>query len=180
MRFSRRLQTAAPYAVVLAAGGFLYYSADHLAFAQTPGRIGPDAWPKLILILMMATAVWGLIAAVLRRPTNISAEAEIEQIETLVRPPEVFPHLVWIGVFLTLGYVFALPVLGYFIASVIYVGAIMFVGHYRRMLYVSMFSLVVPLIFMFLFMRVVYVSLPLGIGSFKDVTLMIMSLIGVR
>ena len=55
----RRLQAALPYVVVLAAGLFLYFRADNFEFEQVSGRIGPGAWPKLILVLMLATAALG-------------------------------------------------------------------------------------------------------------------------
>ena len=62
----RRLQAALPYLVVLAVGVFLYFQADNFEFEQASGRIGPGAWPKIILVMMLATAFWGVVSSALR------------------------------------------------------------------------------------------------------------------
>ena len=54
-----RCRATLPYLVVLAVGAYLYYTAENFEFEQSSGRIGPGAWPKLILILMLASALVG-------------------------------------------------------------------------------------------------------------------------
>ena len=48
-----------PYMVVLAAGAFLYYAAENFEFEEPAGRIGPGAWPKLILVLDVGVGAVG-------------------------------------------------------------------------------------------------------------------------
>ena len=52
---------AAPYAVVLAGAVSLYAIASGFEFTPVPGRIGPDLWPKMILILLGAVCVFELV-----------------------------------------------------------------------------------------------------------------------
>lgn len=181
MRVQKRLQSALPYVVVLAAGAFLSYSADHFEFTRTPGRIGPDAWPKLVLGVMMVIALWGVVSSFLGagQPAQ-PLEADVDDAEALVHPPEIYPHLVWIGIAATLGYLIVLPIVGFFIATVFYVGVIIYLGHYRNLPYVFVISLGLPLLLMILFMRIVYVALPLGVAPFDAVSLAIISMIGVH
>ena len=97
----RRLQAALPYVVVLAAGLYLYFLANGFEFDQAGARIGPGAWPKLILGLMVITALWGLVSSFLA--TGKAPEhTEHEEDEALVRPPEIYPFRVWIAVGATL------------------------------------------------------------------------------
>ena len=60
-----RCRATLPYLVVLAAGVFLYYAAENFEFEEASGRIGPGAWPKLILLLMLASALWGAVSSAL-------------------------------------------------------------------------------------------------------------------
>ncbi len=177
----RRLQAALPYVVVLAAGLFLYFRADNFEFEQVSGRIGPGAWPKLILLLMLATAAWGIVASAFKGGTSGPAhEAEAEADEDMVRPPEIYPHRVWLAIGATLLYLLALPLIGFFIATVIYSFGLMYLGHFRRPLATTLLSVAIALAFMFVFMRVVYVALPLGIHPFDDVSYALMAMMGVR
>lgn len=181
MRLLHRLQPAIPYLVVLAAAAFLYNAADHFEYSRTPGRIGPDLWPKLILGLMTIVALWGIISkAISGQPAEQPPKTAAEEAEALVHPPEIYPYLVWLGIAATLGYALLLPILGFFISSILYVGIVIILGQYRNLPYVLGISIVLPLFFMVLFMRIVYVALPIGAPPFDKVSLAIMSMIGVR
>jgi putative tricarboxylic transport membrane protein len=176
-----RLQAALPYGVVLAAGLFLYVEADRFEFEHVSGRIGPDAWPKLILALMLVSALWGLISNFLSAGKAAPQEHdEHEEDEALVRPPEIYPFRVWIAVAATLGYLAILPIIGFFLATCVFSFVLMYLGEYRRPLPVTLLSVAIAFSFMFLFMRVVYVALPLGIAPFDSVSYALMTAMGVH
>jgi putative tricarboxylic transport membrane protein len=60
--FSRRKAARiAPYVVVLGIAAVLYRSASGIDFFAPGGRIGPDFWPKMVLILMIATCVYEIV-----------------------------------------------------------------------------------------------------------------------
>ena len=126
-----RCRATLPYLVVLAIGAFLYYAAENFEFEQSSGRIGPGAWPKLILILMLASALWGAVSSALQVGKADELDADADQMEALVRPPEIYPWLVWLAVAATLGYLLILPVLGFFLGTIIYAFVLMYLGHYR-------------------------------------------------
>jgi putative tricarboxylic transport membrane protein len=176
----RRLQAAAPYLVVFAAGLFLYYEADSFQFEQVSGRIGPGAWPKLILLLMLVTAVWGIVSSARAVGKPVTEHAKADEVDDLVRPPEIYPYMVWIAVVATVGYLLLLPIFGFFLATIVYCFFMMYLGHYRRPLVVVLLSLTISCVFLFLFMRVVYVALPLGIPPFNEVSYTLMAIMGVR
>ncbi len=177
----RRLQATLPYVVVLAAGIFLFYEADHFEFEQVSGRIGPGAWPQLILVLMLATALWGIVSSAIKTGKPAPEHgAAVEEAEDLVRPPEIYPHRVWIAVAATLGYLLVLPLLGFFLATLVYSFGLMYLGHFRRPLPVIVLSVAIAFCFMFVFMRVVYVALPLGAAPFNQVSYALMAAMGVH
>jgi putative tricarboxylic transport membrane protein len=175
-----RCRATLPYLVVLAAGLFLYHVAANFEFEQSSGRIGPGAWPKLILILLLASALWGAVSSALQAGKADEADAQAEEMEALVRPPEVYPWLVWLAVAATIGFLFILPVLGFFLATIIYAFVLMYLGHYRQFVRVTLLSVAIAFAFMFVFMRVVYVALPVGIAPFDRLSYALMAAMGVH
>jgi putative tricarboxylic transport membrane protein len=177
----RRLQAALPYIVVFAVGVFLYYEADKFQFEQVSGRIGPGAWPKLVLLMMLVTALWGVVSSAIKAGKPAADhDAKADAAEDMVHPPEIYPFRVWIAVAATLAYLLALPILGFFLATVIYSFGLMYIGHFRRPLPITVLSVAIGLGFMFVFMRVVYVALPLGIAPFDEVSFALMTAMGVH
>lgn len=176
-----RLRATLPYVVVLAAGVYLYHIADNFEFEETSGRIGPDAWPKIILFLMIATALWGIVSSAVGVGATAPVEIiEAEQDEALINPPEIHPWLVWLTIAATLAYLILLPIIGFFIATVIFIVVLMYLGQYRRPVRAAMLSVAIAFAFMFVFMRVVYIALPLGIAPFNNVSYALMTAMGVH
>jgi putative tricarboxylic transport membrane protein len=175
-----RCRATLPYLVVLAAGAYLYYTAENFEFEQSSGRIGPGAWPKLILILMLASALWGAVSSALQTGKSGGTVADADEMEALVRPPEIYPWLVWVSVAATVGYLIVLPVFGFFVATIVYAFVLMYLGHYRRFVSAGLLSVAIAFAFMFMFMRVVYVALPVGIAPFDSLSYALMAAMGVH
>ncbi len=177
----RRLQSALPYVVVLAAAAFLYYRADHFEFEQAAGRIGPGAWPKLILVLMLAASVWGIVSSLWgSRGASEERDAAFVEDEDLVRPPEIHPVRVWLAIAVTVIYLLLLSVLGFFLATIAFCLVLMILGEFRRPLPLALLSVGISTVFMFLFMRVVYVALPVGVAPFDRLSYALMAAMGVH
>jgi putative tricarboxylic transport membrane protein len=175
-----RCRATLPYLVVLAVGAFLYYAAENFEFEQSSGRIGPGAWPKLILILMLASALWGAVTTAFQVGKLDALVADADEMEALVRPPEIYPGLVWVAVAATVGFLVILPVLGFFLATIVYAFVLMYLGHYRQFVYAALLSVAIAFAFMFMFMRVVYVALPVGIAPFDRLSYALMAAMGVH
>jgi putative tricarboxylic transport membrane protein len=176
-----RLRGAAAYIVVLGAAAYLYELAEHFAYEPEPGRIGPDAWPKIVLVLLMATCVWKTGRILLFGVPDPSQE-EIQE-DTPIVPAQAgnFVHLSWVGIAITVIYAYLLPILGFFAATVIFIAAIAAIaGRYRKPLPLALTSIVAPLVLMFVFMRIVYIALPLGRGAFKELSLLLLKVLGIR
>lgn len=173
-----RLKAAAPYAALLAGAAYLFRDASRFAYSPRPGELGPDFWPKAILVLLMLACGWELVARIVSRPvtprvavpTNSEAAAETPR----------YPGLLAAGALATLGYVLVLPQAGFFVSTALYLALFMLIGRYRRFGVIAATSLVGSLAFIFVFMRIVYVSLPLGVGPFQKLSLWILALLGIH
>jgi putative tricarboxylic transport membrane protein len=183
----RDLIGIAPYVAILVINVFLYYEALQIA-AVGEGRLGGDIWPKTILILAIATCVWEIVrkigVGVVRNHRSRAGRPEAASLIPREKPtsdaPEVAPWVPWIGITLTAAYVLSFPWLGYFLATFLFVAAFVYLGGYRRAWLAVAAALVASLAFMFLFMRVVYVSLPLGAGPFGQLSALLMQVMGIK
>lgn len=171
-----RLKAAAPYAALLAGAAYLFRDASHFAYSPRPGELGPDFWPKAVLILLMLACGWELVTrALLRRPPAARPAVSDSAAEA-----SRYPRLLAAGVLATFGYVLVLPLAGFFVSTALYLALFMVIGRYRRYGIVAATSVVGSLAFMFVFMRIVYVSLPLGVGPFQKLSVAILAVLGVR
>ncbi|MEO8186879.1 MAG: tripartite tricarboxylate transporter TctB family protein [Burkholderiaceae bacterium] len=185
-----RLRLVLPYGVMLLATGWLYYAATLI---DAPGglsatRIGPDFWPKTIIGAMAVLCIYeiakrlmigagrdaGGLTEGLDRPP---ATADGKQIEP--DAPVVDNRKLAAGLALIAGFVIGVVYLGFVIATALFLALFSWVGGYRRALPVALVSVLGAFILLVIFMRVAYVSLPLGIGPFHSLSVLILRLIGV-
>jgi putative tricarboxylic transport membrane protein len=170
-----RLRRALPYAVVAAGAGYLYHAAAGIQYFARPGVLGPDFWPRAILVLAMAVCAVKIAAALAPGRRREAARAAEEG-----AAEESHPWLLVGGMVLSAGYVWALTKLGFFTATAPYLAAFIALGGYRRWGVLAAVSILGAVVLLFIFMKLVYVSLPLGEGPFQQVTLALMKLMGIR
>lgn len=180
-----RLLRAAPYIVVQLAAMYLYQVAGRIEFPAAPGRIGPDFWPKSILVLLGLVCVYEIIKNLLVGETFTAAglleklmkDSGANEGEETLRS---YPLLLGGGIVLTVIYVASIDKLGFFLATIAYLALFMTIGRYRRWGVVAAASVFGALALMFIFMKVVYVSLPLGVEPFSAVSLWLLRVMGVH
>jgi putative tricarboxylic transport membrane protein len=184
-----KLKESAPYWVTLAVSVYLYYSATQISAPDTGNQLGPDFWPKAVLGLMILVCVYAIGRIMLfgRRGATVTLDDELESeaaakdsydIET--EPEKRYPLLLIAGTAITVLYVVLFNTLGFFLDTFIYMTAFILIGRYRRIWVAVLVSLIGSLIFMFVFMKIVYVSLPLGTPPFSQVSILLMQLMGIR
>lgn len=181
---AHRLKRAAPYGVLLAAAGYLYHAAGQIEFLAPAGRIGPDAWPRIVIFLFILTCAYGIVQAFLGRSRGTDAEdpligAPVED-EAPAEPEEKFPLLLLLGIGVTVAYVALVKTAGFFLATMVYLFAFMVIGRYRNWPVIAIMSVAGSLLLMYFFMKVVYISLPLGDEPFSAVMLFLMKVMGIR
>ena len=178
-----------PYAAVGAGAGYLYYVAAHIEYHHRAGTLGPDFWPKAILGLVLATCVYEIVRTlafgVRRQASGMLQDIVEESVDQFGdagagEPPQKRPLLLAGGIALTAAYVWLVPTLGFFLATAPYLAAFVTLGGYRRRAITLAVSLLGTLAIMFFFMKLVYVSLPLGTEPFVQVTFLLMKLMGIR
>ena len=175
-----RLKAAWPYAALLAGAAYLYHEAGAFAAAARPGQLGPDFWPRAVLVLLMIVCASQLLRhLLLARPLVPEAPTLSTDEEASAAEPH-YPWRLAAGIGLSIAYVLSLDELGFFVATVLFLGLFMIAGRYYRARIVWLSSLIGSLVFVFVFMKVVYVSLPLGVGPFAEVSYLLMKLLAIK
>jgi ABC-type Na+ efflux pump permease subunit len=180
-----RLKKILPYALVLVATVYLYYLASNIQSASGDGRIGPDFWPKIILLLLGATCAYEIVKNLLfDKPRAVEGMLSTltagSGMEDAADEGQNYPYLLAAGIGLTVIYVLSIGYLGFFLATTLYMALFIYFGHYRRLGVIAAASLLGTLVLMFVFLRIVYVSLPIGVGPFASISRAILQLMGVK
>lgn len=180
----RRLARAAPYALVLAAAGVLYLFALRIDTSAAAGRIGPDFWPRAILAILALVCLYEIaksfLAAGERAAGGLLQSYLVESADAGDAPPPPSAPRLLAGIGATIAYVLLVGVLGFFLATAAFISAFIAVGGYRRWGVVAACGLAGSLAMVIVFMKIVYVSLPLGAGPFQALSVALLALLGVR
>lgn len=178
-----------PYVLVGSFAGFLYHSATQIEFHRRGSTLGPDFWPKLLLGLLIAACLYEIGRIVLFRGRRSGASGVLQDLveeSTATRGGDFVetearsPWRLVAGIALTTLYVWVIRDLGFFLATLAYVFAFIALGGYRRWGVNAAVSLIGTALMMFFFMKVVYVSLPIGTGPFAQFTFWLMQVMGIR
>lgn len=191
---NERLRLALPHTVLLLIAGLLYYAASLIDTSGAGGtRIGPDFWPKVIIGAMAALCIYeigkrlisgsardaaGLIAGLDHAPLEIEgAPARAEAPVTTEAQPN--HRRLAAGLVLIAAFVLGAAYVGFFVGTALFLALFSWIGGYRRALPVALVSVIGAFVLLVIFMRIAYISLPLGAGPFQQLSVLLLRLIGV-
>jgi len=170
-----RVAAALPYAVLILVSAALWHFASQIEVAARPGQLGPDFWPKLAIGLMAIVSLVELVRAIIS-PHHAEAHGitdQLEAAEPAVEAEELSdrsPALLLGGMGMCVAYALALGIIGFPLSTFFFLVAFVYLGRFRshRMIWASAF--IGTAVLSFLFLKVVYISLPRGIAPFDAVT----------
>jgi putative tricarboxylic transport membrane protein len=174
------VERVVPYALVFAVAAFLLYRAEHFEFTAAADQIGPDSWPKLILYMIMATSAFEGVRRLLTARSTPSGPAVVPIVESPFEREHADMRVVLACVAASLVYLALFEVVGFFFDTLVFVMALIWIGRFRRFWIALAISVVTTLLFMLVFMRVIFVALPIGIGPFEWLSTSLMRLLGVH
>jgi putative tricarboxylic transport membrane protein len=169
-----RLRPVLPYVAGLIIAVALYQWAGRIAYTPRGNELGPDVWPKLAIGLLAAACLAEIVRIVFRGKSGTAAAAEpAEKIE----PPRQTRALIG-GILLILAYAVLVPVLGFLLATLLFMVAFMYHAGYRAHVAIWGVSVSATVVIALLFQRFAYLSLPRGIPPFDGFTDLIRIMLG--
>ncbi len=198
---SERVRRVLPHLVLLVITVLLYWEATQIdtSAAGEGHRIGPDFWPKAVLVIMGVLCAYeivkrlvvkttftapGLTGDLTRNPADAEARdataADAPPADDVVvpAPPEQRWRLV-AGIVLIGAFALGVDWLGFFVATALFLTTFMLIGGLRRPWLATLIGVAGSFVLIVIFMRVAYISLPLGAGPFRELSLALLRLLGV-
>jgi len=172
-----------PHALMLLASVLLYWAATRIDAGSGAGKgLGPAAWPKAIIVFMGLLCAWEIVKRLVLRSRG-GARGLVEGLARAPAgdeaPPAFRPGMLAWGIALVLGYVVAVPELGFAVTTALFLAAFPWFGGLRRPVLTAAIGVAGSVALVAIFMRVAYISLPLGEGPFRSVSLALLALLGV-
>jgi putative tricarboxylic transport membrane protein len=184
-----RIRAILPHTVMLGISALLYYTALQIdaPASLSATRLGPDTWPKFVIAAMGALCAYEIV----KRLIIGTSFTETGLLQGLNRAPDAADRKIGAmelpehngklaaGIALIAAFVFGVQYVGFYVATAAFLSGFAFIGGFRRPLLLAAIALVGAFVLLVVFMRVAYVSLPLGLGPFKELSVLLLRLIGV-
>jgi hypothetical protein len=166
-------------ALLFLGGLFLLLQTTAIQYRAGPGELGPAFWPRLWLALLLALTAYDGWAALQGARASHAGRAVASGPETTAEdgPAGESWRLLLAGSLCVLLYVLGATFAGFMLATPVFLAAFVYLGGVRglRPLLIALGSTAVLLS---LFVRGVYVSLPIGQGVFADFTVAVYQFVG--
>lgn len=184
-----KVRQVLPHGVMLVVSVLLYWAATRID-ADTGGRISPAVWPKAIIVFMGLLCAYEIVKRLVAK-SEFSAKGLLDGLEQTpgTDPKKAEPGsvpaepgsapMLFGGIALIAAYVVLAPWIGFFVATALFLGIFPWVGGLRKPMLSAVLGIGGSLILVVVFMRIAYISLPLGEGPFRAVSLALMRAIGV-
>jgi putative tricarboxylic transport membrane protein len=143
-------------------------------FRSAPEELGPRFWPRLCLAAMLALTA--LDAALAFWPPRRPAVAVNDAAPA--RAPESLA-LLFAGLLLVIAYAVGTIVVGFPLATMGFLVAFSYLGGYRHMPSLLAIAFGTTLALLYIFVYLVYVSLPLGLGPFLEMNVALYRMLGI-
>lgn len=183
-----KLKLVLPHGVMLVASALLYVLASRID-VDTGGRISPALWPKAVIVFMGLLCAYEivkrLVASSLQSTRGLvegldqnPAQAAAAQQAAVLAPKPAYRMLLS-GIALIAAYVIAVPWTGFILTTTVFLVLFPLVGGFRRSGLAVAIGVAGGLVLAVTFLRVAYISLPLGEGPFRSLSLALMRALGV-
>jgi putative tricarboxylic transport membrane protein len=149
--------------LILGTAIYFYYLACCIGPCPV-GQLGADFWPKMILIFLMISCVIKFGEIVWNRH-SLGQEAEGR--------PKMDNIKLTIMIVLLVVTVFAIDYIGFALANFLFMVAFLFLVGVRKIVPLILVSLLGTIGMLYVFVKVVYLPLPRGMGFFEDISLFI-------
>jgi len=148
---------------ILTASCYLYFEAMALREFRAYKEVGPDFWPKIVLIILIALSTALTISNIIKWKKSRGEVSERE--EGWKR--------VLIAIFLAVAYVYFLKPLGFIVSTPLFILGMMLLIMPKRKKVIPFTILGIMGMIYIIFAKLLYVPLPKGFGIFHDLSILL-------
>lgn len=167
-----------PELVMLALCGVLWLRTSD--FKSSVGGPGPAMYPRVLIGLLALAMVVRIVQHLLAAKT-VEIDNEDLVPEEDVESEELSSDIRWVflAIVLAVGYVFGTIYLGWLIATFVFTIVFLVVTDKRNPLIIVLAALVLSFGMVYVFVKIVYISLPTGVGAFDVITVRLFEIMGI-
>jgi hypothetical protein len=157
---------------------YLFAAAGDFTGNRKAGELGPAFWPRLVAVGLAVTLLIRIVQTIRehRRPV-VRVPSEFDDVDGA--PATLHWRSVAVAMALAVGYVWSTMFIGYLFATIAFLAGFAWLGGQRRW-YTPAVAIAGGLVMTYVFVGVVYVSVPTGVGVFDTVTVAIYRLLGIQ
>ncbi len=164
--------------LVILASVYLYVDAGSIgAPGRRPGQIGPDAWPRAILLILMFCCVVKIVD--LWKHQHSRKQESVSPGQAREEAEAGNPKVLIAGVIMVFGFVLATDTIGFFLSSLLFLWGLTYLGGWKKKLYLVPISVLGTVAISYIFVKLVYIPLPKGTGFFEDVSILVYRTLGI-
>jgi putative tricarboxylic transport membrane protein len=170
-----------PELVLLVIVAYLFYLAGDFKGQAEPGQPGPAFWPRMAaggMAIALVVSIFQTVRAHGRPIVEVRSEFEGQEEDTTAEAP-IDRKRAALAMALVVAYVIATMFLGFLIATAVFLTTFIWLGGQRRW-YVPLVAGAGALGCTSVFIGIVYVDLPTGVGVFDSLTVAIYRLLGLE
>jgi len=127
--------------------------------------MGPGFWPRIVLVFLMGLIIFAIVIEIRKMIKKVSQEEDKNQ--KISYKKFIFALVVSFGYFFIMRYV------GFVIATLVFQGMFLFVQGVRQVKILILTPSVLTLLLFILFIKLMYLPLPKGIGIFRSFSLLL-------
>lgn len=160
---------AAPLAGV-ALSVVLWWQTRFLDDVAQEGQLGPAFWPRLVVVGLGVASLAKLLVGISRtRPVDDDGA-----VRTAISTPRLVAAIATILLYVALA-----PAVGFAFATIAFAAAFMALGGTRSVVAIVTTAVGSTVAVLYLFIKLVYLPMPKGVGALEHVTLVLYRLLGI-
>jgi putative tricarboxylic transport membrane protein len=165
-----------PEVVLIGIAIYAFVLAGDFGGQTDPGQLGPGFWPRMAatgLAIALVARIVQIVRARNRPIVKVHSEFEWED------EAPIYWQQVGIAMGLAVAYVYATMFIGFLFGTAVFLSVFIWLGGQRRW-FVPLIGAAGALVAAYVFIGVVYVALPTGVGIFDSLTVDIYRALGIQ
>lgn len=149
--------------LILVASCYLYYEATTLKVFRAYAEVGPNFWPKIVLIILIALSAALTISNIIKWKKSRGEVSEREQ----------GWKRVLVAILLAVAYIYFLKPLGFIVSTPLFILGMMLLIMPKRKKVIPFTILGIMGMIYIIFAKLLYVPLPKGFGIFHNLSILL-------
>jgi len=150
-------------AIIIMCSGFFYFEAGKFRQLKAIEKIGPEFWPRIVLICLFVLALFVFITDLVKRKNETDTDVVVYN--------DVAKKRLLLGGFLIFSYIILMAFAGFAVLTPLFMAFFMVTLGETRKWFIALSSVVFTAVVIIIFSGFFYLAIPRGVGIFRSFSL---------